>query len=230
MINCWVGFVERAGTVYYVHGGDPIYCHQAYSNITNQIKKERGKLVRKEANLYEHQEKNPLMTENESEKENKKWVKKNLELFEEIQKVKQRIEVLIKERKEIPYKITIGQMPETTRYNRLNQESKILMNVLKMICYRAETALAQLLSPHYKRSSQEIRMLIKSMIGTPINMEVDRKQNILNITLFPLSNLRSNEAISKICDTLNESKTIYPDTNLRLNYKIGTINSTPEEV
>ena len=27
MINCWVGFVERDGTVYYVHGGDPIYCH-----------------------------------------------------------------------------------------------------------------------------------------------------------------------------------------------------------
>jgi len=114
-------------------------------------------------------------------------------------------------------------MPESIRYNRLNQESKTLMNVLKMICYRAETALARLLSPHYKRSNQEIRMLIKSMIRSPINLEVDRKNEVLNITLYPLSNMRSIEPIRKICDTLNETNTIYPDTNLRLNYKIATI-------
>lgn len=27
MINSWVGMFERDGTVYYVHGGKPIYCH-----------------------------------------------------------------------------------------------------------------------------------------------------------------------------------------------------------
>ena len=150
-------------------------------------------------------------------------MKKNLELFEAIQKVKQQIADLENKRKEIPYKITIGQIPESIRYNRLNQESKTLMNVLKMICYRAETALARLLSPHYKRSNQEIRMLIKSMIRSPINLEVDRKNEVLNITLYPLSNMRSIEPIRKICDTLNETNTIYPDTNLRLNYKIATI-------
>ena len=203
--------------------------NREYNNITAQIKKEKGKLVRKEAEMYEHQEKNPLLTANEKEKENKKWMKKHLELFEEIQKEKSLIVDLENKRKEIPYKITISQMPESVRYNRIDQESKMLMNVLKMICYRAETALARLLAPHYKRSDQEIRMLIKSMIRTPVNMEVDRKQETLNITLFPLSNLRSNEAISKICDKLNETKTIYPDTNLRLNYKIATIKIDPEQ-
>jgi hypothetical protein len=150
-------------------------------------------------------------------------------VFEETQKLKQLITDLENKRKEIPYKITIGQMPESTRYNRLNQESKTLMNVLKMICYRAETALARLLSPHYKRSDQEIRMLIKSMIQTPINMEVDRKEEVLNITLYPLSNLRSNEAIRKICDTLNETNTIYPNTKLRLSYKIASIKTEPNQ-
>jgi hypothetical protein len=78
-------------------------------------------------------------------------------------------------------------MPENIRYNRLNKESKILMNVLKMICYRAETAFANLMAPHYKRSSQEIRMLIKSIINTPVNMEVNHDKEELKITLFPLS-------------------------------------------
>jgi hypothetical protein len=207
--------------------------NQEYNNITYRIKKENEKLGRREAKLYEFQEKNPLMTENENEKdnekENKKWMKRSMELFEEIQKVKQQIMELKNKRKEIPYKITVGQMPQKIRYNRLNQESKVLMNVLKMICYRAETALAQLIEPHYKRSSQEVRMLIKSMIRTPVNLEVDRRKKELIITLYPLSNNRSNEAISKICDTLNETNTLYPDTNLRLNYKIATINCVPHQ-
>ena len=200
-----------------------------YNNITYRIKKENEKLGRREAKLYEYQEKNPLFTENENENENKKWMKKSLELYEEIQKVKQQITELKNKRKEIPYKITIDQMPEAIRYNRLNKESKVLMNVLKMICYRAETALARLLAPHYKRSNQEIRMLIKSMIRTPVNLEVDHEKEEINITLYPLSNLRSNEAIRKICDTLNATNTIYPDTNFRLNYKIATIDSVPNQ-
>jgi transposase len=27
MINTWLGLFERDGTVYYVHGGNPVYCH-----------------------------------------------------------------------------------------------------------------------------------------------------------------------------------------------------------
>jgi hypothetical protein len=27
MINTWLGLFERDGTVFYVHGGNPIYCH-----------------------------------------------------------------------------------------------------------------------------------------------------------------------------------------------------------
>ena len=152
-------------------------------------------------------------------------MKNNLELFEEIKQMKQHITELVNKRKDIPYKITVGEMPENIRYNRLNKESKILMNVLKMICYRAETAFANLMAPHYKRSSQEIRMLIKSIINTPVNMEVNHDKEELKITLFPLSNLRSNEAVSKICDTLNDTNTHYPDTNLKMIFKIATINS-----
>jgi len=193
-----------------------------YNNIMYRIKKEKEKLNRRKAKLYELEQKN-LFEENEKEIENKKWMKAGLELIEEIQSIEQQIENKRKQRKEIPYKIPIRQMPESTRYNRLNKESKALQNVIKMICYRAETALARLLYPHYKRANQEIRALIKSIINTDINMEVDNKNEVLKITLFPLSNKRSNEAVSKICDTVNDTNTIYPGTNLRLFFKIATV-------
>ena len=194
--------------------------NQEYNNITCRIKKEREKSGRREAKLYQYRGKNPLLQEDENE--NKKWMKKNLELFEEIQKVKQQISFLVDKRKSIPYKITLDEMPQEIRYNRLNKESKILMNVLKMICYRAETAFANLLAPHYKRAHQEIRMLVKTVINTPVNMNVDPINEELQITLYPLANQRSQEAIRKICDTLNETKTVYPDTKLKLVYKIAT--------
>jgi hypothetical protein len=190
-----------------------------YNNINYRIKKEREKLNRRKAKLYVHEQKDIMQL---TEKESGKWMKTKLELVEEIQLIEQQVECQVNKRKQIPYKIPLSQMPEAIRYNRLNRESKALQNIIKMICYRAETALARLLAPHYKRENHEIRALIKSIIHTHINMEVDRKQDLLKITLYPLANQRSNEAVNKICETVNATNTIYPGTNLRLIYKIAT--------
>ena len=191
-----------------------------YNNITYRIKKEREKLTRRKAKLYEYNQKNPLQ---ENEKENKKWMKERLKLTEDIQLVEQDIENLVRQRTKIPYKISISQMPKDNRYNQLNTQSKLVQNIVKMICYRAETAFANLLTPHYKRAGQEVRMLVKAVILNPIDMEVDPEKQQLGITLYPLSNKRSNEAVRIICQNLNRTNTVYPGTNLRLTYKIATI-------
>jgi predicted transcriptional regulator len=57
---------------------------------------------------------------------------------------------LLKQRKAIPYKTTIKEMGDN-KYNKLNTESKLFLNVIKMICYRAETSLANILAPDYKK-------------------------------------------------------------------------------
>jgi hypothetical protein len=198
--------------------------NQEYSNITYRIKKEREKLGRRKAKLYEYEQQNPLQ---ETEKENKNRMKSELELIEDIERIEQEVESLVSKRKKIPYKLPLSQMSEAIRYNRLNKESKALQNIVKMICYRAETALARLLAPHYKRANQEIRALIKSIIHTSINMEVDHENGLLRITLYPLSNQRSNEAVAKICDKVNATNTLYPRTNMRLFFKIATSQYEP---
>ena len=73
-----------------------------------------------------------------------------------------------------------------------------------------------------KRANQEIRTLIKSISNTPTNMEVDNENQLLIITLYPLANQRSNEAVSKICEKVNVTETVYPGTNLKLFFKIAT--------
>jgi hypothetical protein len=201
--------------------GNTMVVNVEYNNITYKIKKEREKLARRRAKLYEFDQKNPL--QESDEKENKKWMKKRLEIIEDIQLVDKQIENMVEQRKKIPYKIPISQMPESSRYNQLKRESRMLHNIIKMICYRAEIALANLLTPHYKRAEHEIRALVKALINTPIDMEVDHQKKQLKISLYTLANQRSNYAVSKICDILNETNTIYPGTDLRLVYKIATL-------
>jgi hypothetical protein len=89
-------------------------------------------------------------------------------------------------------------MPEEFRYNKLNQESKHIQNIIKMICFRAETAFANLPAPHYKRAEDEIRTLVKAIINQTIDLLPDYQNKQLVITLYPLANQRSNEAIRNV--------------------------------
>lgn len=121
-----------------------------------KVESELGKTTMK---LHELQEENAKTEKGQTSKN----LIDQLKLREEMERFKTEQQALISKRKLQPYKITIGQMSETTRYNKLKTESKHLQNIIKMICYRAETSFANLLAIHYKRKTDEIRALVKSI-------------------------------------------------------------------
>ena len=91
-----------------------------------------------------------------------------------------------------------------------------------MLCYRAGTSFANLLSPHYSRSMDGKRMLAKSIIKTNINLIPNYESNTLTVELYSLSTTRENIAAKEMCNILNKQNAIYPDTNLRRYYKMAT--------
>ena len=196
--------------------------NREYSNIEYKIKKTREKLSRVKAKLYDHQQ-----TEAGQKKESTvkmgRWIEKQLELTEQTQQIKQEIEALIELRATIDYKIPVGKMPESSRYVKLHQESKYFQNIIKMICYRAETALANKLTPHYSRAQHEVRALIKAITNLSVDLIPDQENGILNINLYPLANSRSQNALAKIVDQINDTKTVYPQTNLTMKFNIATL-------
>ena len=125
-------------------------------------------------------------------------------------------------RKQTPYKIKIEDMPDNVRYNKLNLESKRFQNIIKIICYRAETSFATLLSSNYKKSINEKKALVKSIINSHADIVPDYQNNTLTVSLYSQSSPRMNDTIKNICNLLNETKTKYPGTNLIMNYKIAT--------
>lgn len=120
------------------------------------------------------------------------------------------------ERSTISSHITVGEMKQEEKYQSLKTESKLFMNTIKMIAFRAETAVANLLTPHYKKADQEIRMLVKEIIQADADLLPDYKQKILTVRIHSLSTPRANFAVQKLCPLLNESETIFPGTELRL--------------
>jgi len=189
--------------------------NREYSNLTHHLKKTREKIDRGKAQLFSLEEKN---TKTELEQTNQS-LNKQLKIREELEVLENEGKDIIEKRKQQPYKITIADMPISERYNKLKTESKHFQNIIKMICYRAETAFANMLAVDYKKKTNEIRALVKSIIFTKADLLPDYKNNSITITLYALATKRDNNAIENICQILNDTETIYPGTDLKLIYK-----------
>jgi len=74
-----------------------------------------------------------------------------------------------------------------------------------------------------------MRSLTKSLIKTKTNIIPDYNKETLTVELYSLSTPRDNKAALEICQTLNDSQTIFPGTNLKLIYKIATLANTKDQ-
>ena len=120
---------------------------------------------------------------------------------------------------------SLREMPEKIRFNKLKTESKLLMNVIKMICYRAESAVASLVAHHLNRADEEKRMLVKQIIQNNADFIPDYERNTLTVVLHSLSAPRFNHAVGQITQLLNETETIFPGTDLRLIFKTTALSN-----
>lgn len=112
-----------------------------------------------------------------------KNIEKQLCIRQEIELIEAEEKRDIVQKKATAIQDKIGQLPEQARYNKLKTESKHLQNIIKIICYRAETSISNLLAPHYQRSSDEIRALVKSIIFTKADLYPDYQTNTLTVRL-----------------------------------------------
>lgn len=192
---------------------DKIIVNPSYRKITNQLKKEKKtKIQSKFFNLIEQLTEKPIDELPQLSKKQQRYLAQiNTYQTEENQ--------LLAQRAKHPPKITVQQMPADKRYNRLKTESKLLMNTLMMICYQAETAVAEILADHLKRAKQEKRMLVKQIINNTVDLEPDYENETLTVRLHSLSAPRYNDAAKKLTELHNQTDTIFPNSNLKMRFE-----------
>jgi hypothetical protein len=186
-----------------------------YNKVNYQLKKCREKRGRLQAKVYSKIEDIDDLTIDDA----LKTVAKKSDLLLKIEDYSTDIEQLLVQRSSIKSHISIAMMPEDKRYNKLKTEGKKLKNAILMIAYRAETTLYNTMNEFYANNKKDGRMILKEIFTSDADIIPDYKNNTLTIRLHSLSNNRFNKVANKLCETLNETKTVYPNTNLQLIYE-----------
>ena len=129
----------------------------------------------------------------------------------------QRIEQLEKRRAAIPRRVPVQSITDQPVV-KLAPERKHLTNLIKMLAYQAESDLLRLVAPHYRRAGQEGRTLLQAALASAADLQVNDTE--LRVILLPQSSPHRTRAIAALCEQLNQTKTLFPGSPLRLHYTI----------
>jgi hypothetical protein len=185
-----------------------------YRELERTIRSQNATLSRKRAQY------GALVLNKEIEEENvKEYIQNKSELTEEIEILEKGIDALKAQRKNTHKHISFGELEEADKFQNLKKSGKQFIDTIKMIAYRAETAMVNILR-HYMFKKDEARTLVRQIFTTDADIEPDEKQSILKIRIHNMTNPRNNRYVQKLCEALNESETIFPGTYLRLVYDL----------
>lgn len=187
-----------------------------YKALCYQIKKSKEKKSRLEARVYKQMENQGQAIEIDHLA---KIILKSKDLIENINEYNEEIKGLLAKRKLKPSRISIAEMPQEQRYNKLKTESKKLKNAIIMLVYRAESALYNTMSEFYKSNEKEGRVILKEIFTSDADMIPDYENKKLIIKIHSMSTPRANQAVKELCSFLNQTETCFPLTDLMLVYQ-----------
>ncbi len=148
-----------------------------------------------------------------------KWLQKKAALLEEIQHLEHQLNEEKVKLKGAPKHITWAQLEEKDRFHRLIPGRKRLMDTIRMIAYRAETAMAGVLvSPTLDLASA--RSLLQDLFVMEADVLPDQANRLVRVLVHGTSRPVVNRALEQLFAQLNEAQTHYPGTDMRLVYEL----------
>lgn len=196
----------------------------AYRELDGKIRSNNSKLARRKAKF------GAIVLEGELEKKKvKEYERQKAELQDEISFLQKQTDELKARRKECPRHISFAELPEGEQFSALANDKKQIVDTIKMIAYRAETALAKLIKP-YMTDKREARSLLRQIFASEADLKPDEENKTLTVSLHNLTNPVSDRIVRNLCQEINATKTIFPGSNLRLVYKLVSDQIRPNQV
>ena len=141
------------------------------------------------------------------------------QLQEHIQALQTEVDELKAQRNKTARHITFEELPEDAKFERLRVDSKHLIDTIKMVTYRAETAMAQVLRERLSRLD-DARSLLRGLYATEADLLPDESNNTLTVRVHHQANAHTDKSVQCLCEELNATQTVFPSTNLRLVYEL----------
>ena len=188
----------------------------AWRTLDRGIRKQHAELRH-----YRDRQKNASLSEPLSESAVRQYEQHQGQLQENIGQIGRLLEDLKKQRKATLRHIPVQDLPEADRFTRLRTERKYFLDTIKMIAYRAETSMAFTLREQMKRSD-DARALLRQIYNTEVDLMPDPPAGTLTVRLHHLTQAAHDAAVRYLCEELTATETVFPGTDLRLVYKLGS--------
>lgn len=186
----------------------------SWRELDSQSRSLKGKLTQRQARfaaLTLHPEADPSQLP--------KWEQRKAALLEEIQHLEHDLTAIKERIKQTPQHLKWDELPQAHKFERLAPSRKRLTDTVKLIVYRAETAMAAIVREELARTD-DARSLLRDLFRSEADIVPDTKQGVLRVDVHPMANARSNRAIQHLLNHLNAADFTYPGTNLRLAYRL----------
>lgn len=156
------------------------------------------------------------------DKKAEKYLNARTDLINEILELQEEANQIKRKKKEVPRKIKFAELPENEKFDNAINHRKTFLDIIKMIAYRSETAMSNIIKPimsHPDESRKLLQQVYKSDANIMVNM--DTKQ--INVELHRMSYWKEDKIVEKLCSELNLTKTKFPGTDLTIIYKLVSV-------
>ena len=159
----------------------------------------------------------------DNEKKYHKWTQKKADLYEQIVQYENQLKQIKLILKKTPKHITWAELEESDKFYKLLPGRKRLMDTVKMIAYRAETAMVNLLVGKTVDSS-DARRLLQDLFVNEADILPDPENNLLRVRIHSAARPAANRSITSLLEKLNTAELYYPGTNLKMYYQLAGSN------
>jgi len=180
----------------------------ALKRKTQEVRRQRAQLLKEKAQFE------ALMAPTQPEALAQFELQKG-QWLERIQQRHQTLRALKAERKALPKRIPFKELPAEERFDQLRPSKKHFVDTIKLVAYRAETALVHMAREKLQRHD-DARSLVRQLLTSTVDLCPDLTHQILHVRLHPLATAAHNEVLSHLCTELTETETEYPGTHLRM--------------
>ena len=116
----------------------------------------------------------------------------------------------------LPKRVAVRETMDGAPIVQLERARKIITDTFKMVAYRAETQLANLVGPLLPYRDDEARKFMRQVFELPADLLPDYDRGTLVVRMHSMTTPRANHVLATLCGVLNDLAVCYPGTELRL--------------
>ena len=137
------------------------------------------------------------------------------QLLERIEQQQKALDEMKRVRKQTPKPVLLKDLPAAERFTQLRTSRKHFVDTIKLLAYRAETALVRVAREKLQRED-DARAWVRQTFGTAVDLQPGLEAKTLTVRLHCLSTAAHNAVLEHLCAELNATETNFPGTKLRL--------------